>query len=378
MERVEGSIEGRKCHHLWQKVFQFPGPQHLLFRVEGFEFEFYGQNGLVSFSPGLTSERIFMEKLVSRYRLSEKDVEKVYQLKSSSLAFDSFIDAIQRGNILTQEHISALVAEWIHDALLSCMLFPDIQFTWETLKQESPVAYRIPISLFSGSALLSEIHRLQDILPSLLRTILQRENSLALPNSATTFERVFYQSLDGKHSIRELTHKMLVLPIDALRISSHFVTNGFAQIVGETAGKTEFEPEFIPLLTLIDTCLQYLRQNRYAEAQNLMEYIEKRYSEVAQRVERVRTLVSQVTKTSLEKEFPPQAIPELTLPLDELQNWHLDPMLGFLASRINGQYDIQLLKNLVPVQEGRFYMLLQKLKEMGLIRIKKHLHDEVS
>jgi hypothetical protein len=67
--------------------------------------------------------------------------------------------------------------------------------------------------------------------------------------------------------------------------------------------------------------------------------------------------------------LPPGRIPRLKMPLEQLVSQNLSPQEMFLASRVNGCWDIQSIMTISPLREVDALRALKKLREKGIIEL---------
>ena len=66
----------------------------------------------------------------------------------------------------------------------------------------------------------------------------------------------------------------------------------------------------------------------------------------------------------------PEAVLDLNVSLDKLATFSLSPKEGFLATRVNGIYNVSQLIKISPIPENEALVAIKKLIDMGIIKIK--------
>ena len=67
--------------------------------------------------------------------------------------------------------------------------------------------------------------------------------------------------------------------------------------------------------------------------------------------------------------LPPEAIPRLARPLEELTSENLKPEEFFLLSRIDGSWDVKSIIDIAPMREAEALRVLKRLHQRGMIRV---------
>ena len=67
---------------------------------------------------------------------------------------------------------------------------------------------------------------------------------------------------------------------------------------------------------------------------------------------------------------PPTAVLELVVPLSHLAGYELSPQEGFLATRVNGSWDIASILKVSPIPQTEALLAIQKLLELKILTLK--------
>jgi hypothetical protein len=68
--------------------------------------------------------------------------------------------------------------------------------------------------------------------------------------------------------------------------------------------------------------------------------------------------------------LPPDRIPVLTVPIEQLEAQNLSPMDFFLLSRIDGKWDVKSIIQVAPLREVEALRTLKRMRETGMIQLK--------
>ena len=280
-------------------------------------------------------------------------------------------------NLLSEDQLATVLREKMRDLVFTLRLSPEFPCEWWSDRapedEESAAWTGLPLEDILAFIPESESQwaRFLDIFPAMARTVLAKREDKNLPSQwgKDLFTVQVYRAIDGRRSLADIARLLYELEYDVLRAACVLYENEWVSVVEESIPEPGVQRNLLPLNLFIEECLQKLQAGEYDEAANLMDFIEHSYSELADKLEHLRQLVSMKISAHYRTIFPPEAVPVLTIPEQELTNYRLDPMIGFLATRINGIYEIRILQNLVPVHEGRFYQMLKKLCDLGIVSI---------
>jgi hypothetical protein len=67
---------------------------------------------------------------------------------------------------------------------------------------------------------------------------------------------------------------------------------------------------------------------------------------------------------------PPEAVPVLTRPMEELMSFPFTPAEAFIVSRINGMWDVRSIARISPFPEHEVMRVFQKLSKSGVVSFK--------
>jgi len=89
----------------------------------------------------------------------------------------------------------------------------------------------------------------------------------------------------------------------------------------------------------------------------------------------LRRLTAEAEAAFVEKAYkhllPPQKIPVLVKPMDELETENISPTEFFLLSRMDGTWDIRSIIQIAPIREADALRTLRRMREGGVIELKE-------
>ncbi len=277
-------------------------------------------------------------------------------------------------NWLTEEKLREALREKAHETIYS--LFLAESATFEFHAGELPSYEMIPIGLTTESIIMEGVYRkdewdrIRDAFPALERTILERNPDAKFPAELRQDLLIYsvYRAIDGKRSLGEISIMLYEDDFKVFRAALRLYDRNLVQIKSEIPEQEKDETR-IPLNLLIEACQEKLREDKVDEAYHLFQYISRNYDDKSGEIARLETLVTQKLLSRVRNQIPDSAVPKLVKDMNEILSYRLDPMQGYLITRINGTYDIKTLRTLIPVPEDKFYLMVKQLIDMGLITI---------
>lgn len=350
------------------------------------------QTGALVFQVGPVRKKLFFQNgtLVSASSSDPREFLGQFLLRKGWISEAQLIKAveeqIQTGRILgrlliekgwlTEEQLKSALQEKACDTVYSLFLSPEATFEFHA--DEAPPYEIVPIGLSIEAIIMEGVYRKDEwersrqVLPALERTILQKLPNAVLPpelRSDSRAERVF-RLINGRRSLREIALLMYETDFEVVRIAAQLCERQVVTVVSEAPPERETDRPQIPLGMLVEACQVKVREGKLDEALRVVEYIEGHYADLPPEVHALQGLVYGKIIEQFRDQVPPTAVPVLRVSLDDLVRYRLDPMQGFMVTRINGLYDLKTLRNLVPVSEERFYILLKKLVDMGIVEFR--------
>lgn len=129
---------------------------------------------------------------------------------------------------------------------------------------------------------------------------------------------------------------------------------------------TKFQPDVAERLVAAVTLF---KEKNFSEAFDLMsQYVTEKPQD-----EESQTLFKAIQEAYLKDLYahcPPEALPELTMDFSDLNEEIYSSQEGYLASRINGEWDVKSLIMISPLGELESLKILKRLLDNGMVRLK--------
>jgi hypothetical protein len=175
--------------------------------------------------------------------------------------------------------------------------------------------------------------------------------------------------LDGQRSLAEAVLELHTTEFHLAEAAFHLLQRGLVTVSGEKIPPVERSYESIQR-GFLEEASKALEDKRFREAANLYRYLSKVNPEDDE-VRRGLALAEEgMSQAFFRDEVPLSTILELAVPMGQLIKQDLTPQEGYLASRINGSWDIASILKVSPLAEREALKAIRKLLDRGVLRRK--------
>lgn len=309
--------------------------------------------------------------LISRGLISEKQLNMAMETQfKSGIKLGKIL--IMAG-ILDENELSKMLRLKAEETLYDLFLWDEGEFIFEELKEIKEDF--VPISLDATSLILEGIRRkdewgrISKLIKS-TKVVLSRKGKLSeAKDEISSFEMRTLEAIDGIKSLEEIALELHATDFNICFAAYCLCSKGLAEIKEEKKSQDEISVEKVhskiiseakklmaeeKLTESINLLQFHLRKNKDKEAEKLLQEVEKRY-----------------TEKYLKNLVPNDAVLELNVSLDKLATFSLSPKEGFLATRINGIYNVSQLVKISPIPENEALASIKKLLDLKIVKIKQ-------
>lgn len=309
--------------------------------------------------------------LISRGLISEKQLNMAMETQfKSGIKLGKIL--IMAG-ILDENELSKMLRLKAEETLYDLFLWDEGEFIFEELKEIKEDF--VPISLDATSLILEGIRRkdewgrISKLIKS-TKVVLSRKGKLSeAKEEISSFEMRTLEAIDGIKSLEEIALELHATDFNICFAAYCLCSKGLAEIKEEKKSQDEISVEKVhskiiseakklmaeeKLTESINLLQFHLRKNKDKEAEKLLQEVEKRY-----------------TEKYLKNLVPNDAVLELNVSLDKLATFSLSPKEGFLATRINGIYNVSQLVKISPIPENEALASIKKLLDLKIVKIKQ-------
>ncbi|GAB4222783.1 MAG: hypothetical protein Kow0062_21440 [Acidobacteriota bacterium] len=339
--------------------------------------EVYLRDGVVVGAASNQHTEMLGHVLVARGMLNEE------QLRASLLARreqDEFLgNVVVRLGFVTQDALVRALAERTEEIIYSLFEWEDAEFKFHP--GAKPGANVVLIALPVDHVLLRGVHRHDEMMrireefPNGRVVLGRTEREVPQEVLAHPLARRILDAIDERRTIDELALLVHASPFPVQKFLFEALKLGLVRIVsleGPALPRitTESPDEELSEMS-VPARLRTARQKLEAgDAESALELLTG--DEVLAEPE-AKELLARAEPAFLDKfyrdEFPEDAIPELTRPIEDLTSETLRPEEFFLLSRLDGAWSVRDIVEVAPLREVETVRVLRRLVRRGLVRI---------
>ncbi len=348
------------------------------FRQAGHVKEVYVQEGMIVGAASNQPTEMLGHVLVARGKLTEE------QLRAALLARrepDEFLgQVLVRLGFVGRDDLLRALAERTEEVVYSLFEWDDAEFHFENDARPGPKV--VLISLAVDHVLLRGVHRhdemmrIREVFPD-GRVVLERSDRTP-PREILEhpLARRILDTLDGRRTIDELAFLVHASPFPVMKFLYEAHRLHLATIVS-------LEGPPLPLVTGESPDAELAGLTGPARIATAKERLGKGDPETALTLlggdgtasidPEVAPVLREAEEAFLKKiyaeEFPHDAIPELSRPLEQLTGEALRPEEFFLLSRLDGNWRVSDIVEIAPMREVETVRVLRRLIRRGVIRL---------
>lgn len=313
--------------------------------------------------------------LLARGSIDEEQLAQGLRAQQKSRVFLGKI--LVMCGMLEEEELRRALAQKAEETVFSLFEWEEGKF--ELREDEGPDQQVVPISLRMEDVLLrgvqrfDELQRIREVFPDGQVVLARTERALPRQVMKHPLALRILDRVDEARTIDEITLDAHASPFQVRKFLFECHRVGLVEIV-ERRGRAEARTPALEASTealaplarrarrLLEEgecegCLVLLREileadPDHAEAQELVESAEAAFTE-------------QISRSVL----PPEAVPRLNRPLEEVTSENMKPEEFFLLSRIDGSWDVKSIIDIAPMREAEALRVLKRLLQQGVIRV---------
>lgn len=282
--------------------------------------------------------------LVDSYGVKAENIEKALRIKIEETVYDIFL--WEEGKFIYSDGIAQITK---HDRLDSAITIDHVLLEgarrvdeWKEFKKEFPNDEVI----FGKNPAVKGLGEFADNL---------------------IFQKI-YAAIDGKRSIRRVLLETRAPEYRGVEAFAKLYWNKTILPLKKSVERAE-APSAKPD-SLLQEAIQQFKTNDFENSYRLIdEFVLNDPSH-----EEGQTLFKVVREAYLAKLYeliPPESVPEICIDLSELNEKIFTSLEGFLASRINGHWDIKSLIMISPLPDLESLKILKRFLDEGVIRLKR-------
>jgi hypothetical protein len=287
---------------------------------------------------------------------------------------------VMLGRILVQQELvtEAKVAEILRrkaqETIYSLFLWSEAEF--EFIEEELAPGQQVLVSIGVDEVLMEGLRRfdtskqIRKVFPDNEVVLCRTRKALPREIAARNFPSRLYGLVDGRRTLADVILESHSPEFNVCQVLHAMVQRGYLSVrrpedgpAGQRTGNTQ------AVVEIIAAARELIKMD---DAEAALALLEKAGDAVRANAE-VRALVQVAERYFVERAYrhylPPGRIPRLKMPLEELVSQNLSPQEMFLASRVNGCWDLQSIMTISPLREVDALRALKKLREKGIIEL---------
>ena len=310
------------------------------------------------------------QMLISESLITEQQLKDAIDLQIRTRVMLGRI-LVQQG-LVTETKVAEILRCKAQETVYSLFLWTEADF--EFIDEDLPPGQQVLISIgvneilmeglrrFDTSKMIRKVFPDNDVVLCRTRTPLPREIA------ARNFPSRLYGLIDGHRTLADIILESHSPEFNVCQVLHAMEQRGYVSVRRSEDAPSAGRPERIQVVVEIIAAAKELIKMDDAEAALVL--LEQTVEAVRANPE-VKALVQVAERYFIERAYrhylPQRKIPKLTMRLEQLIDQNLSPQEMFLASRVNGCWDLQAIMTISPLREVDALRALKKLREKGII-----------
>lgn len=339
--------------------------------VHGISKRIFLERGAIVSTTSSDPREYLGQFLISRGYLGEEQLNKAMetQLRSGIMLGKILVTV----GIIEEKELETVLRLKAEEAVYDLFLWEEGDFVFEDKEALEPDLPRVHLGVMSlvmeGIRRKDEWGRIRLAFPS-DRVILDKAPSSRTPDFApNTLARRAYEAFDGKRSLAEVALDLHTTEFQLAEAAFQLFETSRVHKVGEAVPPEERHFGAIHH-GLLEEAAKALEDRRFGEAVNMYRYLAKS-SPADEEVTRGLAMAEEgLSQVYFEEVVPLSTVLELAVSLKQLARENLTPQEGYLASRVNGSWDLASILKVSPLAEREALSAIRKLLDRGILKTK--------
>ena len=308
--------------------------------------------------------------LISRGYLTEEQLNKAMETQiQTGIKLGKILVMV---GILEEAELEAMLRLKAEETLYSLFLWDEGDFTFKDLQSIDEDMHHISLDVTSvimeGIRRKDEWARIRKTIPSDL--VVLRATGKPLPPGLSRERSLAARVLAAAGAERSVTEIALELHATEFQVSDaayHLCGVGCLEVGAEKPSAEEQSYTQVHR-RILEEAANALAEGRYEEALNMYRYLAKVMPEDEEVLRGLAMADEGACQAFFRDSVPRSTVLELAIPVAGLAGENLTPQEGFLASRINGSWDIESVLKVSPIPERQALQAIRRLIEKGVLR----------
>ncbi len=326
------------------------------------------QNGKIISSRSNDPTKQLGQFLLFQGKLTEPQLKRAFEINQQSRVILGKV--LVQENLVSQEDVEQALITRTEEVIYDLFLWEDgyFHFTADGYKLEDLVLINVDINaiLFEGVRRKDEWARIRAVFPSNDVVPLLRPEADLKSLDLTPLQKKLLFLMTLKKPISEI--------ILELHGSDFLVNYELFQLYEKDLIEVK-EAEQLPAeqenpAKLFNKGLELMQNHKYHEAIGAFQEVIRLDPQNTWAAEQIEQAEKGLCQDYYQNSIPAKKIPHFLVPESALTRHNLTHTEGYVASRINGTWDVKSIVMLSPLRELEILQVLDKLKKMDLIGLK--------
>jgi len=354
----------------WLDTGQRTGILHVR-GTQGVTKRVYFERGAIVFTSSSDPREYLGQFLISRGYISEDQLNKAMETQlKSGIKLGKILIMV---GILEEAELEAVLQLKAEENLFDLFLWEEGDFVFQDLEAIEDDLPRVRLNVMSlvmeGIRRKDEWGRIRRVL-STSRVVMDkapsREHKDLKPNSLA---KRALERFDGRRSLAEVALDLHTTEFQLAEATFQLFEAGLVVKSGEVVPPEEKTYANIHRL-LLEEASKALGDRRFGEAANMYRYLVKMSPSDEEVTCGLALAEEGLSQAYFRDVVPMDTVLELAVPNEKLYQEALSPQEGYLASRVNGVWDLASILKVSPLAEREALRSIQRLLDKGILRPK--------
>ncbi len=328
----------------------------------------YLQDGRIVSSRSNDPTRHLGQFLLYQGKLTEQQLKRAFEIHLQSRVLLGKI--LVQEKLVSQEEVQKALVTLTEEIIYDLFLWDEgyFHFSSDDYKLDQLVLISVDINsiLFEGIRRKDEWARIRSVFPSNEVVLSLRPDADLKSLSLTSLQKKLLYLLTLKKSISEM-----ILELHGSDFAVNFELFQLYQMgVVEVAEVIQAPPKVESPTNLFNKGLELMQQRDYAGAISVFQEVLREDPHNLLASEQIEQAERAICQEYYRNSIPASKIPHFLVPEIQLRRYKLSREEAFVASRINGTWDVKSIVMLSPLRELEILQVLEKLMKLGLIALK--------
>ena len=332
---------------------------------------FFRNGGIVGSATNDPTEYLG-QILISEGIISEQQLKEAIDQQLRSRVMLGRI--LVRQGLVTEAKVADILRRKAQETIYSLFLWNEAEF--EFVEEEPAPGQQVLISVGVDEVLMEGLRRfdtaklIRKVFPDNDVVLFRTKKALPREIAARKFPSRLYGLVDGRRTLAEVILESHSPEFNVCQVLHAMVQRGYLAVErpaeGSTAQRSGSEQAVVEIIAAVG---ELIKMDHTEAALVLLEKAGETVRANAELKALVQVAESRFVERAYRHYLPPGRIPRLKMPPEQLVSQNLSPQEMFLASRVNGCWDIQSIMTISPLREVDALRALKKLREKGIIEL---------